>query len=149
MLIINHHLQLIKDTTLQPEDIIDFVDSIKSENLESINYHRKNFENFIKRCCDINYIMVFHDDKKITGVCAWCCLSCEDSLNLNKAKWEFPEDIVSGNVLYVALCAIAKDCKMTIWQVKDLFEKLGYREKVDQVLWYYKYWYRKDMAKCR
>ena len=136
-------INLVQNTSKKPRDVIEFVSKYPTTRFDTIKTFSENFYCFIDRLYDNNFIALFEESKNIKGLCCWYFLSDEDSRVINKCRWILPFNIVDGNVLYVALCILSKNCN--IWRFNGLFKNLNYYEKANEVLWFGRTWYRKGL----
>mgnify|MGYP001598523105 FL=1 len=91
-----------------------------------------NFRLTITRLIQEGQMMVFRNEKGISGICGWVLVDkIED---VQKLRWIIPKDITSGKILYILIGVLSKGTK--ILDIKKRFEELGYRKKVDRVFWY-------------
>ena len=129
-------LDLIQETKFLPIDIINFIINKGGERFETISNFYESFRVHINKIFNLNQIMVFHDNNELKGICTWCLIYKEDENEINKIRWKFPEDIENGNILYVSSCILLNGCNS--FKIKSLFEDMGYRNKVKEVLWFTK-----------
>lgn len=129
-------LDLIKSTDFLPIDIINFIIRNGGERFETISYFYENFKIYINKIFNLNQIMVFHSGNELRGVCTWCLIHEKDKYGINKIRWTFPEDIETGEILYISSCVLLKGC--SIFKIKNLFEKMEYRKRIKEVSWFTK-----------
>lgn len=121
--------------TLQrsPKEIADYILSHNVEHrLDSALYWNDNFNLHIQRLVDAGQMILFLDGDEIRGACGWACVNKAEGIN--KIRWELPENITSGRILYITLCVL--DEKSNMFLVKKFFEDIGMRDKIDRVFWY-------------
>jgi len=101
----------------------------------SAMYFADNFNTHIRRLVEAKQMMVFRrqgcSDKCIVGLCGWMLV--DSTKGFNKIRWEMPEDIAGGHILYITIAVLTEGAR--IFQIKKMFEDMGYRDKVDRVYW--------------
>lgn len=94
------------------------------------------FDNYIKlleRLYDANQILTQYDKfGNIIGVCGWARVNKEDEDGINKVSWVMPNNITTGNNLYIVFCVITTG-NIYIFR-KILSESIG--KFIDEVYWF-------------
>lgn len=121
--------EINKDYT--PTQIADFVLNNDNEGIfKSAALNREQFIGAIGRLNRIEHIIVFKGDE-LEGVFGWFFITEENKHLVGKQIWRLPEDLLNGDILYLAFIVTKNTCDL--WAVKDMFEKMGYRKKISKI----------------
>lgn len=122
--------QLVGNTSILIREIREFV--LEQEVFQkSAKQFPDNFKEHWERLREVNQIMLFGE---IEGICSWAIIREEDKKDINKIRWILPDNISSGNVLYIDVCVLTKGA--SIFKIKKLFEEMGYRKFIKEVFWF-------------
>lgn len=109
------------------------LDNDERDCFSSAYYHINKFIRHFNRLVAANQILVFFEGE-LLGVCSWARVWEKDLPKLNKISWDMPEDITTGDILYIDTCVLKRHCD--ILKIKDFFEKSGFRKFIREVLWF-------------
>jgi hypothetical protein len=90
---------------------------------------KKHFEKLIQK----KQIVTFREGRKLLGFCSWMLVNEKTKLDINKTTWAMPNDISSGDILYIDVCVIKEPA--SIFKIKDFLSK-KYRHQIKQVFWF-------------
>ena len=133
-------LARIRDTDFIVEDVYRFILNTPAETFESCVLWKNNFVRYLRRLYDENFIFVYHEGNEIKGLCGWFLTDDDNKDYINKIRWTLPEDITSGDVLYVGFCILTENCEML--KIKEKFKEIGIRDKIKEAIWFRKKWVR-------
>lgn len=110
-------------------EIADFIIDNDSDNLfTSASINRGQFIPAIERLDKLKQVIVFKNEGALWGVLGWYFVSDANKHEATKACWRLPEDITSGDILYLSFIATKGNCD--VLGIKQMFEQWGYRKRI-------------------
>jgi hemolysin-activating ACP:hemolysin acyltransferase len=82
---------------------------------------RKEFEEHFRRIIEARQVVTFRENEKLVGFCSWAIVDKERKLDINKARWTLPEDISSGDILYIDACVLRSPSN--IFKIREYLTK--------------------------
>lgn len=129
------------------QEIADFViNNDKEDIFSSAKLNKEQFIQAIQRLNDSGFVIIFKNEESLHGVLGWYFLTDENKHEASKATWRLPDSIVDGDILYLSFISTKGNCD--VLAIKNLFEEMGYRERITRRRGYTKgRWYERRIAK--
>ena len=93
----------------------------------------KNFTEHFLRLLKAEQVLAVRDNNKLIGFCSWAVVHREDKQKINKVRWLLPEDISSGDILYIDVCVL--EPQASIHKIKAYLRE-RYLGSIREVFWY-------------
>ena len=109
-----------------------FIEQYGNGQFETRRKHYKNYYLQLMRLLDNDQLFIQRDlDDKLIGVCGWLRVNKDDEWKINKTTWATPEDIASGDELYISFCILTTG---SVWEIRRELKK-RYEKEVSEVFW--------------
>lgn len=115
-----------------PGAIADFIiENDKDNKFVSEKLNKYEFINALSRLDSINHIITFRNEEKLVGAFGWFFIKEENKHLVGKRIWKLPEDLLDGDILYLAFIMTIEKCD--ILAVKKIFEDSGVRKVIKKI----------------
>lgn len=94
----------------------------------SARINRYQFEEVILRLNAYEQVITFDNNGELWGVLGWYFVTDENKHEATKAVWRLPDKCTCGDILYLSFIATKGDCD--VLAIKNMFENMGYRNKI-------------------
>ena len=96
--------------------------------------HPVEFRVHFQRIIEAGQMVAMYDRHGLCGFCSWVICDGRTKHDINKSKWTLPNDISSGNILYIDICILVRDA--SIFDIKNRLAKMCREKNIDKVFWY-------------
>jgi hypothetical protein len=123
-----------QDRDLTVEEIERFIDLTDTFGVFGTKdkYHG-NFVKHFEKLLKVNQVLTFREDGKLIGLCSWAMVDRDRKQDINKTRWELPENVTGGDILYIDICLLKTGAE--ILKIKRFFNA-KYRASVKEVFWF-------------
>jgi len=95
-------------------------------------YYRNYYRQLIMLIEAKQIIIQRNDLGEVVGVCGWIMINKKDEHQINKVTWKVPDDIKTGDNIYISFCVLNGG---SVYEIRREI-KQRYDRQVNEVFWY-------------
>ena len=113
-------------------EIERFISEYGNSQFETRRKYYSNYYLQLMRLLESDQILLQRDlDGKLIGICGWLRVNKDDEWKINKTTWATPDDITTGDELYISFCILTTG---SVWEIRRELKK-RYASEIDEVFW--------------